>query len=159
MNLCYLIPFTLALIFYSLPPSLSEPKRLTLVSWLFLAIAMTFPCKDVFGYAVRRIVEIAERVRAESLIVAVFDIFSHNLLVLMLCALIGKAYLGFTIGLTGIISREIASGYPLNVLLGAHTLLELYAYSLATTRRKRELVKATLYLLIAAAFEVIAIRF
>ena len=159
MNFCYAIPFVLALIFYFLPQKLREPKALTLISWVALGLVMLIPCKGTFTEVVRALAKVARDVESSSFLIAFFKIFSHNLLILILCALFGRAYLGFMVGLTGIVSRELANGFSLKVLVGAHTLLELYAYSLATKRSKRTLVEAVAYLALAAAFEVIAIRF
>ena len=159
MNYCTIIPFLVALVYYFIPDKLSSPKKLTLISWTTLALVMTIPCKGAFVPVVRSIESIAKLVESEPIFLAMFRIFLHNMIILALCALLGKVYLGFTVALTGIVARELAKGYPVNVLLGAHTLLELYSYSLATTRRKRELVEAVAYLAVAAAFEVITIRF
>jgi len=159
VNYCTAIPFLVALIYYFIPDKLSTPRKLTLISWTTLALVMIIPCKGAFDPIVRSIESIAILVEREPALLAVLRIFSHNIIILALCALLGKAYLGFTVALTGIVAREIAKDYPLNVLLGAHTLLELYSYSLATTRRKRELIEAVAYLAVAALFEVIAIRF
>ncbi len=159
MNLCEVIPFLVAIIYYFIPKNLSTPKKLTIISWLTLALVMLIPCRDAYVFVTNYIKEIAIVVEKLPPYLSVLKIFVHNLLVLVLCALIGRVYLGFTVALTAIIAREIAKGYPINVLLGAHTVLELYAYSLATSRRKRELVESIAYLFLAAVFEVIAIRF
>ena len=159
MNYCIILPFLVALAYYFIPDKFSSPKRLTLISWITLALVMLIPCKGTFAPVVSSIESIARLVEHEPIFLAMLRIFFHNMIVLALCALLGKVYLGFTVALTGIVAREIAKGYPVNVLLGAHTLLELYSYSLATVRRKRELIEAVAYLAVAAAFEVIAIRF
>ena len=159
MNFCELIPFLVAIIYYFIPKNLSTPKKLTIISWLTLALVMLVPCRDAFAFVTNYIKDIAIAVEKLPPYLSVLKISAHNLLVLVLCALIGKVYLGFTIALTAIVTREIAEAYPINVLLGAHTILELYAYSLATSRRKRELVESIIYLFLAAVFEVIAIRF
>lgn len=111
------------------------------------------------GEIEKYVINIASYVRSAPLYLAVLRIFLHNSVVLLLCALLGRAYLGFVLSLTSLLARELARGYPFQVVLGAHTLLEIYSYSLATTRRKRDLVKAVLYLMVAATVEAIAIRF
>jgi len=105
------------------------------------------------------VVNVANYVKSAPLYLAVLRIFLHNSVVLAFCALLGRAYLGFVLSFTSLLARELSRGYPFQVVFGAHTLLEIYSYSLATSRRKRDLVKAVLYLMIAATVEAIAIRF
>jgi len=135
-----------------------DPLKLLIIGWLTVALVALVDCRlpdSVSGY----VVNVAQYVVEAPLPLAVLRIFLHNLVVLVFCAVLGRAYLGFVLASTALVSRQLAGGYPLEVVLGAHTLLEIYAYSLATTRRKRDLVNSVVYLMVAAMIEVIAIRF
>ena len=82
-----------------------------------------------------------------------FSILSHNLVVDVMCFLLGKAYLGYMLATTAFVAHQLARGYPWKVLIAAHTLLELYAYSLSTRRTLRDLAKSIVYLVLAAFIE------
>ncbi len=150
-----LIPIATAAAFWKLP---SKPYILLLASWVVVASLSAVPCV-VPSNAKEYILGVAHYVAHAPFYMAVARIFFHNLMITLLCFLLGRVYLGFVVAFTALVARSLSHGYPFQVVFGAHTLLELYAYSLAATRRKRELVKAVPYLLIAAIIEVTAIRF
>ncbi|ABU81881.1 hypothetical protein [Ignicoccus hospitalis] len=154
--MCILIPIVIGIVFHVKAPD--DPTKLFLLGWITVALVSLFKC-DVPSAIKREIVEIADFARRSDPLLAIARIFQHNILILILSALLGKGYYGFAVSYTALVGSSLSRGYPLNVVLGAHTLLELYAYALATTRRKPDLVKSVLYLLVAAAFEVTAIRF
>ena len=146
---CELIPLLAALLYYKYAPK--DPLKLTLVAWLTLAVLSFMPCSTTLSnVAIRRIHSILSTRSFSELFL---NIFINNLFVLILCFIIGKAYLGYIIATTAFVARALAKGYPITVVFGAHTVLELYAYSISTSKNLKNLAKAFLYLIVAALIE------
>ena len=135
-----------------------DPLKLLALGWMLVAALSTINC-GVPAWLKSYVLNVANYVKSTDFFHGALRIFVHNLVVLLLCYILGKGYYGFVAANTALVSASLSRGYPFGVVFGGHTLLELYSYSLATTRRKRDLVKAVAYLALAAAFEETAIRF
>jgi hypothetical protein len=61
------------------------------------------------------------------------------------------------VSLSGLTVNRFVNGNPWYVTLSAHTVLELYAYTLATTRSPRGLLASVFYLTLAAIIESLVI--
>ncbi|ALU12784.1 hypothetical protein EYM_07530 [Ignicoccus islandicus DSM 13165] len=151
MILCELVPITVSLIYYGLRLRKLDPLKITLVEWVTIAaVASIGRCETFLS---RMAYERIENLIVGSALEIYVKIFTNNFLVLTLTALLKELYLGYVITITALVARHISKSYPLSVILGAHTILELYAYALALKGSKRSFLKGILYLLIAAFIE------
>jgi len=147
---CELIPLINAYFFYKL--KIHDALKLTAISWLALTILSLIPCTTFFSsLAVNEIHKII--VHNQDIINLMTKILEHNVVIDILCFVLGKPYLGYMIATTAFTARQIAGGYPWRVISSAHTLLELYAYSLSTERTIRSLLLSIIYLVLAAFIE------
>ncbi|UXD22903.1 hypothetical protein IPA_09475 [Ignicoccus pacificus DSM 13166] len=148
MNLCDFLPILMGIIYHKYAPR--EPLKLMLLSWLTLALVSSLPCIGSLALQLATYVREIAVTKGIGLLIA---ILKNNLVVFALNVLLGPLYLGFSVTTTAMVARALASGIPWRVILGAHTPLELYAYSLATTREPKKIARGLVYLVIAALVE------
>ncbi len=149
MIACEIIAIVVATAFYF--SKVRDPLKLMFISWFTLAILSALPCKTFLSeLALQKIKHIVNVHDYTSLCCG---IFINNMLVDIFTFILGPLYLGYVVATTSFVAHQLAQGYPLSVVLGAHTVLELYAYSLSATRKWENLLKSIIYLLLAAIIE------
>ncbi len=156
MILCETVPIFTSILYYKLRLREKDPLRATFIQWVTIAVLVLLSgCSTYLSNLVEQ--RIRHLLAQDDVLSIMTSIYFNNLLVMLLTSLLKEMYLGYVIATTALVAGNLSRGYPWNVVLGAHTLLELYSYSLALKGSKKALLLGSIYLLIAAGIESYAI--